>query len=271
MSYAYSSSKTHPGVSDSHHRSGDEATMAKPGDSESTSVLRELLAATALQNKILTASFGTESGVADKRNGQSFYIDVGVKINQVDPAGAGLVSLIPKVLVNTSRIAELVSPSLGDVDVAYRIGIDSFSLHYWSKPANLFPITISCPFLQAPSGSRYFSQIIGDGGSALSGTAATIIYGELPSSLEFSFGYMNPIPVDQSGVLDTTLWPLLFNDNWLAREVVESVAGRSRFPTVRTTAPLDVPLWGSANIYALTVRLYVIPSITPRVRVVQPP
>lgn len=227
---------------------------------ENRDLLRQLVAATAYTNRLIAVTGGLESGIPDRRSGQVYHIDVGVEMAAVDPASADF--RLPSVIVNTQRIAEQVCPSLGDVDLKFTIGVDSFFINRFAPvapPEKVWPIAISCDRLQAITNARYLTQIIGEAGAALSGmTAQAVFYGELPNSLEFKFGYMSNIPVDSAGTLSRTVFPLAFGSAWAATE-----AGLAA-PRIPGTTDL---LWASSNIYSIAVRLYVIPTISPRVRV----
>lgn len=227
-------------------------------DPEMLRVMKQLLTSFMLTNRILGATYGTDTGISDRRSGQAYYIDVGILIPEA-PSGPPAISYTPRVSVNTSRIAELIAPSLGDVDLKFNIGVDAFSIHRTSPlPTNFrsWPVTVKCPLLQGQTGSRYLTVLTGDSGSALSGTAQTVFYGELPSLLEFEFGFQSPIPVDDAGGLTSVLYPLVYNDTYeaVARPPIPVIPGSS------------VTLWQSSQIYALSLRLYVLPTITPRVR-----
>lgn len=237
-----------------------------PGQDQSDSrenreLLRQLVAAAAITNQLLAVTGGLYTGIPDRRSGQVYHIDVGVEMSAIDPASADF--RLPSVIVNTQRISEQVCPSLGDVDLKFTIGVDSFFINRFAPvtPANkAWPIAVSCDRLQALTNARYLTQIIGDSGAALSGmTAQAVFFGELPTTLEFRFGFMSPIPVDSAGTLSRVVYPLVFGDAWKDTE-----AGLSA-PRIPGTA--NELLWASSNIYSIAVRLYVIPTISPRVRV----
>jgi hypothetical protein len=219
--------------------------------------LNELTASFALTNKILAATYG--SGISDRRSGQTFYIDVGLSLPDVAAVSADY--LDASVLVNTTRISEMVSPSQGSCDIKFNIGVDSFSVHRYVEPTDplkVFPITVVCDKLQSSSGSRYLTVLSGTSGTALSGTAQSVFFGEIPSSLEFRIGFMSPIPTDSNGVLNRTVFPLSFGSLW------KDTAEGKKAPRVFGTDDL---LWETSHIYAMSLRLYVIPTITPRIHV----
>lgn len=233
----------------------DSAT--KPPDSTAdakalSKAIASLAASFAATNRILTASFGDR--VADRRSDQTYYIDVGALIGTA-PDGANPISITPEIAVNTSNIAQLVSPSLGKVDLKFEIGVDSYSIHRRGTPTRPWPITVVCPTLQAANGSRYLTLLSGENGNALSPTAKTVFYGEIPSLLNFSLGFQSPIPTDASGGLTSNLFPLVYNNAYEAIAPIPSIPGE----------PAE-KLWSSSEIYAVTLRLFVIPLITPRVR-----
>ena len=227
------------------------------GDSEMLKTMKALLSSFALTNKLLSASYG--AGVADRRSGQTYYIDVGVKIPEFE--GLAPASADVRVLVNTTRISELVSPSLGHVDVKFNIGVDSFSIHRYKTPTpanKIFPISVVCDKLQSSSNARYLTVLSGESGTALSGTAQSVFFGEIPSSLEFRIGFMDVSPNDPDGTLNRKVWPLVFTETW------KDTAEGKLAPRIPDT---DELLWASSEIYAMSMRLYVIPTITPRVHV----
>lgn len=236
--------------------------QGSPGESDTQELsrtIRGLMESFAVTNKLLASTYG--NGIVDRRNGQSYYIDVGFTLPQITNVPGDPVASDVRVLVNTSKISELVSPSLGEVDVKFAIGIDSYSIHRYDMPPSnkIFPITLVCDKLQESSGARYLALLNGEFGTALNPAAQSIVYGDMPSSLEFRIGFMDVVPVDSQGTLNRTVYPLCFNGSWPA-----SIDGLKapRVPGAATEL-----LWGSANVYAMTIRLYVIPTISPRVRV----
>ncbi len=226
-------------------------------DAEIAKSLKELTASFALTNKLLAITYGG-GGVGDRRSGQTYYIDVGFTLADVSVGDAFADA---NIMVNTTRISELVSPSMGEVDVKFNIGVDSFSLHRYKDPTPVnqtFPISVVCDKLQSSSNARYLTTLSGESGTALSGTAQSVFFGEIPSSLEFRIGFLSPIPVDSNGVLNRTLFPIAFGPTW--KDTAEGL----KAPRVPNSNNL---LWNSSEIYSMSLRLYVIPTITPRVRV----
>ena len=227
---------------------------------ESSAILKQLLASFTLTNKILSATSGIGSGIGDRRSGQTYYIDIGMELPDIDPLSANFAET--SLIVNTSRISELVSPSSGDYDIRFAIGVDSFTIHRYRDPSPLnkiWPISVVCDLLQSASNARYLCVLAGESGTALSGTAQSIFYGDLPSSLEFKIGYLSVLPVDTNGVLNRTIYPLAFGNLWKD----ETQQGKAAPRIIGT----DELMWASSEIYAMTLRLYVVPTITPRVRI----
>jgi len=226
---------------------------------ETNQILKSLLQSFTETNSILRATSGLTTGIPDRRSGQTYYIDIGLTIPDIQPASGDYANA--NILVDTSRISELVSPSLGDVDIKFAIGVDSFTIHRYREPSPLnkvWPISVVCDKLQSASGARYLTVLSGESGTALSGTAQTMVFGEIPSSLEFKIGFMSPLPISTNGVLDRIVYPLAFGDAWK-----DDTQEGKKAPRVIGT---DELLWASSNIYAMTLRLYCIPQITPRVR-----
>lgn len=245
-----------------HHDDDPPIEAPTPGDQgtgrEHLKLLKQLVDSFALTNRLLAVSYGSDGGVADRRNGTPFYIDLGIEIPLPDNSpSAPPESYIPVTTVDTSRINQLITPTLGSNDIRYTIGVDSFSVHRTAAPDRSWPITVLAPSLQSSTGSRYLTLLAGEQGTSLSGTASSVVFDYLPSSFNVTLGFMDPIPVDASGALSSTIYPLVFNDTWLT----EAVASGS-IPVIPGGA---TSLWTSSNIYALTIRLYIIPTITPRV------
>ena len=230
--------------------------------------LRTLTQSFALTNRLLAVSYGSESGIADRRSNQSYFIEVGWLSNPLTAAALQTVSLseTPRVTVNLSRIAQLVSPNLGDYDISFTIGVDSFSvtrdIPYLKNPLNAnwksWPLAIRAPALQQSTASRYLTLLTGDVGSALSGQASIRIFGDLPSIIEFDIGFLSAIPTNSDGTLDNNLKPINFTDKWL-------IDNRDKIPSIVGTVPPE-PLWSSSTITSGSIRFYCLPVITPRVR-----
>ena len=228
--------------------------------------LKTLVAGWALTNRLLAVSYGSESGIADRRSGQSYFVEVGWLSNPLTDSvmQTNVLSETPRITVNLSRIAQLVSPSLGDYDISFTIGVDSFFLqrdNTWISSSGGWkgwPLAVRCPSLQGLTGSRYLTLLVGDSGSSLSGTASVRVFGELPSILEFEIGFMKSIPTDANGNLDNTLLPCNFTDAWL-------IQNRGKVPSVPDTDPPE-PLWSNAAIVSGKIRFYCFQTITPRTR-----
>lgn len=228
---------------------------------EHVKLLRQLVSSFALTNRLLAVSYGADGGVADRRNGVPYYLDLGVEVPLPNPTGPSEV-YTPTITVDTSRIARQITPSLGSSDVRFTIGVDSFSVHRLNPATKPWPIAVLAPSLQSSTGARYLTMLSGDSGNALSGTASSVVFDVLPTSFNVTLGFLDPIPTNDSGTLSAEVYPLVYNNAWEQ----EAIAGGD-LPLIPGTIQ---PLWSSSNIYAMTVRLYIIPTITPRVRLMSP-
>ena len=241
------------------------SAIAVPGvpgtGAEHLKLLQQLVSSFALTNRLLAVSFGPDGGVADRRNGMPFYIDLGVEI-PIPNAGGPSESYTPVASIDTSKIAQMITPTLGSNNVRFTIGVDSFSVHRTpGAPTRPWPISVLAPSLQSVTGSRYLTLLSGDSGNALSGTASSVLFDELPSSFSVTLGFLDPIPTDASGTLSSSIYPLVYNAAWEAEALAAGV-----IPVIPGTA---TTLWTSSNIYAVTLRLYVIPTITARTRLME--
>jgi hypothetical protein len=71
---------------------------------------------------------------------------------------------------------------------------------------------------------------------------------------------MKSIPADSAGRLDNELLPCNFTEAW-------HVANRDKVPSVPGTDPPE-NLWSNAGIISGNIRFYVLPTITPRTRLI---
>lgn len=254
--------------------SGTDIATQGMSDSEhiNTKLLRSLVASFALTQKYIAASYGINSGVPDRRNNMSYFLEISFLADPLTETAIQTQSIyeIPRVSINTSRVGQLVSPSAQEYEIRWSVGIDSFqfqrdagyiaSLGRTYRPS---PIAIICPYLQQNNGSRYLNLFATDSGTALSGSATTTLFGELPPVLEFSLGIVSSLATNSSGTLNSELLPLNFTDAWLTQAVESGVV-----PIIPGLVPTEA-LYDNSAIVSGTIRLFLQPTITPRVKILQ--